>query len=95
MRKRHLKKMLKKKSIIAEKEDLEVTDEEFDTYLNGLLASSGFEDEGAFKDYTGMSLKDYAEEYKLDRDLLLTKELDLIYDRLVDAGNVDKSDVDK
>lgn len=80
---------------IAEKEDLEVTDEEFDTYLNGLLASSGFEDEGAFKDYTGMSLKDYAEEYKLDRDLLLTKELDLIYDRLVDAGNVDKSDVDK
>lgn len=29
-----------------------------------------------------MSLKKYAETYKLDRDLLLTKELDKIYDRL-------------
>ena len=33
-------------------------------------------------EYTGMSLKEYAEVYKLDRDLLLTKELDLIYERI-------------
>ena len=44
------------------------------------MASSNFEDEKAFKEYTGMSLKKYAETYKLDRDLLLTKELDKIYD---------------
>lgn len=67
---------------IAEKEELTVTDEEFDAYLESMLAGSGFEDEAAFKNYTGMSLKKYAETYKLDRDLLLTKELDLIYERI-------------
>ena len=30
------------------------------------------------------ALKKYAKEYKLDRDLLLTKELDLIYGRLTE-----------
>ena len=67
---------------IAEKEELTVTDEEFDAYLESMLVGSGFEDEDAFKNYTGMSLKEYAEVYKLDRDLLLTKELDLIYERI-------------
>lgn len=67
---------------IAKKEDLTVTEEEYDEYLKNMLASSNFEDEKAFKEYTGMSLEKYAETYKLDRDLLLTKELDKIYDRL-------------
>ena len=67
---------------IAKKEDLEVTEEEYDEYLKNMLASSNFEDEKAFKEYTGMSLEKYAETYKLDRDLILTKELDKIYDRL-------------
>ncbi|MBR5517144.1 MAG: trigger factor, partial [Firmicutes bacterium] len=89
----YAKEIVKQEMIIyaiGEKENLEVTDEEFDSYLESLLTSSGFEDEAAFKAYAGMSLEDYAEAYKLDRDLLLTKELDLIYERLVDAGNVEE-----
>lgn len=88
----YAKELVKQEMIIyaiAEKEDLKVTDEEYDEYLNSLLKSSNFEDEDAFKEYTGMSLKKYAETYKLDRDLLLTKELDTIYDRLTGTGNTE------
>ena len=60
-----------------------VTDEEYETYLDNMLTSSGFKNEKEFKDYAGMSLKKYAKENKLDRDLLLTKELDVIYERLL------------
>ncbi len=72
---------------IAKKEELKVTEEEYDEYLKNMLASSNFKDEEAFKEYTGMSLEKYAETYKLDRDLLLTKELDKIYDRLIGADD--------
>ena len=67
---------------IAEKEGISVTEEEYDAYLQSMLASSGFADEKAFESYAGMSVREYADLYKLDRDLLLTKELDTIYDRL-------------
>ncbi len=73
---------------IAEKEGLEVTDEEYEQQLEAMLTSTGFADEEAFENYTGMTLDEYAEAYKFDRDILLTKELDTIYDRLVDNGNV-------
>ena len=48
-----------------------------------MLESSGFEDDAAFKEYSGMTIEKYAKSYKMDRDLLLTKELDAIYDRLL------------
>lgn len=67
---------------IAEKEGIEVTEEEYQDYMNEMLTSSGFEDADAFEEYAGMTIDEYAETYKLDRDLLLTKELDIIYDRL-------------
>ena len=35
-----------------------------------------------------MSLDEYVDAYMLDLDYLLTKELDTIYDRLVDNGNI-------
>ena len=63
----YAKELVKQEMIIyaiAEKEDLSVTDEEYDQYLENMLASSNFEDEKAFKEYTGMSLKKYAETYK-------------------------------
>ena len=56
----YAKELVKQEMIIyaiAEKEDLSVTDEEYDQYLENMLASSNFEDEKAFKEYTGMSLK--------------------------------------
>ena len=70
--------------LLAQEEELEVTDEEYETYLENMLTSSGFESEKDFKEYAGMSLKKYAKENRLDRDLLLTKILDVIYDRLDD-----------
>ena len=81
----YAKELVKQEMIIyaiAEKENLTVTEKEYDTYLQTMLTSSGFANEEAFKNYTGMTLKEYAEAYKLDRDLLLTKELDVIYERL-------------
>lgn len=67
---------------IAEKEGLEVTEDEYQDYLDEMLAGSGFEDAADFEEYAGMTIDEYAETYKLDRDLLLTKELDTIYERL-------------
>lgn len=75
---------------ISEKEGIKVSDEEYQSYLDEMLTESGFEDEDAFKEYTGMTLKEYAENYKLDRDLLLTKELDAIYERLEKTEAKDK-----
>lgn len=70
--------------LIAQNKELSVTDEEYDTYLETLLTTSGFKNEAEFKDYTGMSLKKYAKENNLERDLLLTKVLDVIYEELTD-----------
>ena len=63
---------------------LYITDEEYEKYLETMLQSSGYKSEQEFKQKFGMSLKKYAKENKLDRDLLLTKELDVIYERLAD-----------
>lgn len=73
--------------LISQKEDIKVSDEEYKQQLNSMLEASQFEDEKAFKEYTGMSLEEYAETYKLDRDMLLTKELDVIYERLIENMN--------
>lgn len=70
--------------LVAQKENLTVTDEEYEKYLETMLQSSGYKSEQEFKQKFGMSLKKYAKENKLDRDLLLTKELDVIYERLAD-----------
>lgn len=84
----YAKQLVKQEMIIyalAEKEEVSVSEEELDTYLNSMLSTAGFADEKAFETYTGMTLKEYAKAYQLDRDLLLTKELDTIYDRLTDT----------
>lgn len=73
--------------LISQKEDIKVSDEEYKQQLNSMLEASQFEDEKAFEEYTGMSLEEYAETYKLDRDMLLTKELDVIYERLIENMN--------
>ena len=70
--------------LIAQKEDITVTDEEYQEYLDNMLASAGFSDEDEFEQYTGMTLDEYSEAYMMDLDYLLTKELDTIYDRIVE-----------
>lgn len=67
---------------ISLKEGITVSDEEYDEYLNEMLTAAGFSDSSEFEYYYGMSIEEYAEVYRLDRDLLLTKELDAIYDRI-------------
>lgn len=73
--------------LFAQVEGVEVTDEEYDQFLQDNLEAAGFESEDDFKDYTGMSLEEYAETARLERNMLLTKELDMLYDRLLDNNN--------
>lgn len=68
--------------LFAQEEGIEITDDEYNQFLKDNLESAGFEDEEAFKDYTGMTLDEYAENARLKRNMLLTKELDTLYDRL-------------
>lgn len=70
---------------IAEKEDMKVTDKEYEEYLNEMLEVAGFASAEDFESYAGMTIEEYAKAYKLDRDQLLTKELDTIYERLEKA----------
>jgi len=69
--------------LIAENEAIEVTDEEYQESMDGMLAMLGLDAE-TFKAYIGVSIEEYAQENNLYRDLLLTKELDVIYDRLLE-----------
>lgn len=55
---------------------------------------AGFESEDDFKDYTGMTLDEYAEQARLKRNMLLTKELDMLYDRLLDGDAASSDDAD-
>lgn len=67
---------------IAEVENLDITDEEYQKAIDNMLAMLGMDAE-TFSMYIGMTVEEYAEENNLYRDLLLTKELDVIYDRLL------------
>ena len=69
--------------LFAQKEGIEISDEEYEEFLADNLKSAGFESEDDFKDYTGMTLDEYAEQARLKRNMLLTKELDMLYDRLL------------
>ncbi len=69
--------------LIAQVEEIEVSDEEYNSYLQELLVAYGFEDEDEFYSYVGVTIQEYAETYELERDMLLTKELDVLYERLL------------
>lgn len=71
--------------LFAQKENVDISDKEYDDFLSDNLKSAGFESEDDFKEYTGMSLDEYAEETRLKRNILLTKELDMLYDRLLNG----------
>ena len=46
------------------------------------LKEAGFADDAEFEEYTGMPLREYADQYHMDRDLILTRCIDAIYDRI-------------
>ena len=49
--------------------------------LDDLLDSTGLDAEN-FESYVGMTVEEYAKQYNMGVNVLLTKELDTIYDRL-------------
>lgn len=71
---------------IAAKENIETSEKEYEEYLDKMLKDAGFEDAKAFEEYAKMSIEEFAENQSMDRNYVLTKELDLIYDRLCNAN---------
>lgn len=69
--------------LFAQKEGVSISDEEYDEFLQENLKSTGFENEDDFKNYMGISLEEYAEEAGLARTMLLNRELDMLYERLL------------
>lgn len=78
--------------LFAQEEGVEISDEEYDEFLDDNLKSAGFESEDDFEEYTGMTLEEYAESARLERNMLLTKELDMLYDRLISSDDAQSED---
>ena len=68
---------------MAEKEGVSLTEKEYEAKLQEMLGQAGFADDEAFKEYTGMTIREYADEYRMDRDFVLTECLDVICERLI------------
>lgn len=66
---------------VAEKEGVSLTEKEYEEELQKMLELSGFESDEAFKQYTGMTIREYADAYDMDVDILLTRWLDQVYER--------------
>ena len=69
--------------LFSQVENVVITDEEYEQFLADSLASSGFESDEDFEAYSGMTLDEYAEAMDLRRGMLLDKEIDMLYDRLM------------
>ena len=68
---------------VAEKEGITLTEEEYEDELLEMLQLAGFADDKEFETYAGITIREYADQYKMDRDIILTKWLDAVYDRLL------------
>lgn len=68
---------------IAEKEGLEITDEEFEAGKTEFLEETAQMTEAEFEENMGMTFAEYAEKYKLERELLKEEVIDCIYDKAV------------
>ena len=67
---------------MAEKEGVEVTQQEYDNVLASVLNSVGLASAEEFKQYVGVSLDEYAEMYNVKLNLVLEKALTAIYERI-------------
>ncbi len=66
---------------VAEKESVVLTEKEYEEELQNMLEKAGFESDADFKAYMGMTIREYADAYDMDRDIVLTKWLDIVYER--------------
>lgn len=69
---------------VAEKEGITLTEEEYEAELQKMLELAGFKDDAEFQTYFGMTIREYADQYSMDRDMIMTKWLDVVYDRLLE-----------
>lgn len=67
---------------VAEKEGITLTEKAYEDELQKMLEMAGFASDDEFKSYSGMTIREYADSYHMDRDILLTKCLDAVYERI-------------
>lgn len=66
---------------IAEREGVQLTEADYDEFLKLQLRNSGYEDEEAFEQYSGMPIREYVAKNHLFMNYLLNKDMDAIYER--------------
>lgn len=67
---------------IAEREGVQLTEADYDEFLKLQLQNSGYENEEAFEQYSGMPIREYVAKNHLFMNYLLNKDMDAIYERL-------------
>ena len=67
---------------IAEHEGVPITEAEYNEFLKLQLQNSGYENEEAFEQYSGMPIREYVAKNHLFMNYLLNKDMDAIYERL-------------
>lgn len=71
---------------MAEKEDVELTEKEYEDIVAEMLEQSGYKDKTEFEAAIGMTFDEYAEMSSLKLNLLLDEVLEKIYTRLVEKA---------
>ena len=67
---------------IAEREGIQLTEDDYNDFLNMQLKNSGYEDAKAFEESSGISIHDYVVQNRLFINYLLNKDMEVIYERL-------------
>jgi len=68
---------------MAEKEEIQLTQDEYDAALDEVMLSFGINEPSIFETYMGMTVEEYAEFNHIKLNLTLEKILDKIYDGIV------------
>ena len=67
---------------IAEREGIQITEDDYNKFLQLQLKNSGYKDEEAFEKYSGMSIREYVAKNHLFMNYILNEDMNAIYDRL-------------
>lgn len=67
---------------IAEKEEVKISQKEYDQFINDQMINSGYKDEKMFEEFSGMPLKEYVEKNGLEINLYLSKVKDIVYEKI-------------
>ena len=67
---------------IAEREGIQITEDDYSEFLQLQLKNSGYKDEEAFENYSGMSIREYVAKNHLFMNYILNEDMNAIYDRL-------------